>query len=620
MPGFFIDAARLQEEAAAESIADGVWALDVLCKTVCVSAHTCSNYNGQILGNLSEEQFFPRNSAMKPRNYSMNFFWKPPHAAQPGDEASCASVVRITKAKAIAAKPDLHKKVSSTASRSMYRLINRLGLKWDIPITEVIFHTDVGLDLPIPYIKPSDVLAYMLRNTPEVVLGGFTSFQAGGASLLHGFWEAYRTQHPTHRVFEQHENSLQYCLPFYLYGDEGRGRRRGNTAMFMMDFPFGIRSAAQAQTRKRKHSCDCCPQEPSLKKFCGEDHGAVPVSNACFALHNYKEHSFLTRFVMFCLPCATYKAFPTLVPFLLDLIAKDLRRPFFEGIEIEQHRIVTPVCLGLKADIKFHHYVANFSRWYTRMGRTTDAEYCHECLAGRAGMPAEDISERPSWERTIFTIRPWRAEPVLSQIPFDRNRPEQMYRRDPFHTLKMGLFRHLTASILAVCILWICFDDLLSPDGNSIPILIQRAHGHFQLWCATFHKSPALRTFSKSLMSWPNLSTSPWFNTKGSDVMLITRWLDDFVGQLLLDPKEPAHIPVMKVMRSALKAAKDSYDVMVSHPLLLDRACAIHLYEHMCTLLNGYAWLARWSLENDITAFAMVYKIHALKPWICSRH
>ena len=121
----------------------------------------------------------------------------------------------------------------------MYRLINRLGLKWDIPITEVIFHTDVGLDLPIPYIKPSDALAYMLKNTPEVVLGGFASFQEGGASLLHGFWEAYRTHHPSHQVFEQHEGSLQYCLPFYLYGDEGRGRRRGNTAMFMMDFPFG---------------------------------------------------------------------------------------------------------------------------------------------------------------------------------------------------------------------------------------------------------------------------------------------------------------------------------------------------------------------------------------------
>ena len=34
---------------------------------------------------------------------------------------------------------------------------------------------------------------------------------------------------------------------------------------------------------------------------------------------------------------------------------------------------------------------------------------------------------------------------------------------------------------------------------------------------------------------------------------------------------------------------------------------------HMCTLLNGFAWLARWSLENDITAFAMVYKVHAWK-------
>eukprot|EP00438_Fugacium_kawagutii_P002514 Skav233516 [mRNA] locus=scaffold6977:20238:21350:- [translate_table: standard] len=297
---------------------------------------------------------------------------------------------------------------------------------------------------------------------------------------------------------------------------------------------------------------------------------------------------------------------------MLDLIAKDLKRLHFEGIQLEHH-LITPVCLGQKADIKFHAYVTNFSRWYTRMGRIVDAEYCHECLAGRSGLPAEDISERPSWERTIFKSRPWRTEPVLSQVPFDRSQPEKFYRRDPFHTLKMGIYRHITASILAVCILWGYLDDPESPDGNSIPIRIQRAHGHFRLWASTFRKSPALRSFSKALMSWPNLMTSPWFNTKGSDVMLLVKWLHVFVGELLLSPKDPSHIPVMEVMRSVLKAAKDSYDLMVSHPLLLERECAIQLYEQVSTMLNGYAWLARWCLDNGMVAFAMVYKIHAWK-------
>ena len=114
-------------------------------------------------------------------------------------------------------------------------------------------------------------------------------------------------------------------------------------------------------------------------------------------------------------------------------------------------------------------------------------------------------------------------------------------------------------------------------------------------------------------MSWPNLYTAPWFNTKGSDTMLLVRWLDDYVGQLLLSPKNPLHGPVLEVMRKSLRAANQSFDLMNSHSLFLDRRCTIRLYEHMTVTLNAYAWLARWCLGQDIAAFAMIYKVHAWK-------
>ena len=297
----------------------------------------------------------------------------------PGDEASSASVMRMLKAKEIHGKPDLHKKISGTASRSVYRLMNRLNLKWNIPISEVIFHTDVGLELAIPYIKPSDMLTYLLNNHPEIVMGGFSMHE--GAKLFREFWHVYKRYHGSHQIFQEHGDSLQYCVPLYFYGDEGRGRRRGNTAVYVMETPFGVKTASTAQSGKRKCNCDCTPQESSLKKFCSGDRRAVPLDTATFALHNYKEHSFLTRFVLFVLPCATYKAFPTLIPFMLDLIAKDMRRLFFEGIQAG-HRTFTPVCLGQNADIKFHGYVAKFSRCYANMGRVSDLQCCHECLAG----------------------------------------------------------------------------------------------------------------------------------------------------------------------------------------------------------------------------------------------
>ena len=177
----------------------------------------------------------------------------------------------------------------------------------------------------------------------------------------------------------------------------------------------------------------------------------------------------------------------------------------------------------------------------------------------------------------------------------------------------MGLFRHAAASTLAMLILWGYLHDMDSPDGNGIPVLIRRAYGHFKLWAATFKKTPALRSFSKSLMSWPDLATSPWFNTKGSDCMLLVRWLDTYVGQILIQPQKPEHVQVLKIMRAMLQAADSAFSLMTTHRLLLPRRCAVHLYEKMTGILNGYNWLANYCLNNGVTAYAMVYKVHAWK-------
>ena len=79
--------------------------------------------------------------------------------------------------------------------------MNRLNLKWNIPISEVIFHTDVGMELAIPYIKPSDMLTYLLNNHPEIVMGGFSKQE--GAKLFCDFWNVYKRYHGSHPVFQE---------------------------------------------------------------------------------------------------------------------------------------------------------------------------------------------------------------------------------------------------------------------------------------------------------------------------------------------------------------------------------------------------------------------------------
>ena len=57
----------------------------------------------------------------------------------------------------------------------------------------------------------------------------------------------------------------------------------------------------------------------------------------------------------------------------------------------------------------------------------------------------------------------------------------------------------MAASTLAVCILWGYFNDMESREGNGIPILIQRAYGHFRLWACTFKENTSFEKLLQSL-------------------------------------------------------------------------------------------------------------------------
>ena len=457
------------------------------------------------------------------------------------------------------------------------------------------------------------MLTFLLTQCPELLFGGYSE-PPDISSLLKGFWATYKAKHGTHEVFRHYADSLEYCLPVLLYGDEGRGRRRGQTAVFTLETPIGLDTVGTSRTGKRKASCDCCPRESTKKRSGCQDDFPVAADNSAFAVHNYKRHPFLTKWLLWVLPCATYKAFPALIPALLDRIAQDLRCLFYDGIECGS-RLYTVVCIGMKGDIKWHAAVGQFNRYYSNMGRVRDLACCHECMAGLRLLPFEDVKEEPSWAATMYAERPWceDAHPPLMAIPFDRSSPESFYRRDAFHVCKMGIYRHLAASVLATLILWEYFHEVGAPKGNGIPILLVRATGHFRLWCQTVKKTAALRTITKFLMMWPNLRTSPWFNTKGSDCMLLISWLQVLLTQCMLSPKKPEHSPVMEAMRTVLKAAKDSFELMYSHRLLLDRDCALQLYEMQTTVLTGYCWLAQQAMRFGIVAFAMVPKIHSWK-------
>ena len=503
---------------------------------------------------------------------------------------------------------------NSNAARNSRRMIKRYGLNWKVPISELFYEAEGQDPVSIPYISPTNLMKYLLESHRELLLGGFQNL-SDGVSLLKGWWKYFRNTHPNHSVFGEHdEAALGYTIPLYLYGDEGKGKKRGNTAVFTVEPPFGLDSAFMKKNNDHCLDCATCgPGADTQEKFkncrCSTSRDVIG-----FATSNLKEHSFMSKFLLWVIPCELYKQYPDLIPFVVKHISQELRALFYEGIVVENRTWTFAVC-GMKGDNKWHNALGNFTRHFGTKGRKRDLLMCYECMAGSSQMPYEDISFEPSWKDTRFTVRPWRIPPPVSLCPFDSNEGERMLKRDIFHIMKVGCMRHYVGSVLVTLIAWGYFQILpMPPEGNSADVQLQRSYGHFRLWCATFSKTPSLRSFSRRLFNWPSYKAYAWANTKGSDTVLLCDWLVTLLGQLLAQPlTDETHRPVLDVMRQVGLAAKGLIGVVYTHQLLLRRCCAMQVYEHGTVFLNGYCWLAQQSMHFGLCAWAVVPKIHMLR-------
>ena len=515
------------------------------------------------------------------------------------------------------------KRPFSHPSRSLHRVVERAGLRWKVPISYHQFHKGDGEILPLPYLAPKDLVQYLLEHCPEVFWGGLRDPQEAAKSLK-SFWIAYKQQHPEHVVFQQAdgESSLEYSIPVAVYGDEGRGVRRGQTALFALEAILGFHSAKNMREGKTSCFCQSCEvSEPIRKRFCNSLREAPEHSEAfAFQTTCNTEHSFLSRFCLWLLPCSIYKPYPLALDELLTVVAQGLRELFYEGV-LAHGRCWTITLIGSKGDMRWFDRIAYLNRTWSTKGRKRDLGMCAECHAGLPGMPYEDVSEHPSWETTCFASRPWSeewVEPPLSRVPFesgDSARPEMLYRRDVFHIGKQGVLRHFTASVL-VTLFSLGYFSVGAGDGQAADVKLLRAHGHFSLWCTAVGKNPSLRSFSKSLLNWKSWKHFPWFNVKGSDATLLLRWMYTLLTELIMTAERPANHGLLSTMRATAQAGDDFYRLMYAHNLWLAPKCAAQLVQYSTAFLNGYVLLAQHAFDQRLTTFAMVPKIHAYRHLI----
>ena len=496
-------------------------------------------------------------------------------------------------------------------------MVERFGLRWRIGLSEVEYKYGTQ-SLHLPYLSPINVIKFLLSECPEILFGGFTE-DTDIMALLSSWWDAYRANHPNHEVYALDPGSLSTTIPILLYGDEGRGRRRGQTCVVSLETVFGLSSAENFE-RQTCVDCSCVP-DPRVATQYASVTQPVELEYIHAASTTMKEHSFLSRVPLFLLPCTVYKEHPDLIDYMHDHISRELCQLYYQGLDVRS-RVWKVAFLGLKGDLKWLAQRGHLDRYYGKKGRKKEQGICPECLGGVKRLPYEDVGPEPCWARTLYKWRPWptSSPPGFSAIlPFDRSgESERALRRDIFHITRLGVWRHFVGSAVVTLIhlnIGFCEDGA----SNARDVQLQRAHGFFRLWCSMRAKSPALRSFTPALFSWKTWQCYPWINAKGSDVALCVSWLNEFIP-VLLSQANARQKELLQVMHQVAVAMDAIAGLLYGHRLMLSRACAAMFLENATKVLNGYSWLAQKSKAMQLCAWAMIPKVHMFKHFAHEAH
>ena len=483
----------------------------------------------------------------------------------------------------------------SNVARNAYRMIRRTGLGWRIPI-ETFDHQKLdGTFETIHYLRPQKILEYFIAKKPILVCGEPEA--CGMGKICKAFWESYRGYHPTHQVFQSHAGHLHRVIPLAIHGDEGKGKRRSNTTLVALEAVIGCKGETRACT-------ECKPSWVNLANLgpraCDEHFISKTMRT------NMKGHSYLQHWPLFIVPGILNKNYKPLTLKLLEVVATDLEQLFTTGIQVGGETYFGAI-IAAKGDLKWHTKVGRLVRSFEHQGRKRDLQMCHWCGPGSPGNPAEDVaSDHPCWERTLFFESPWLSTdlPPMNVIPFDAHCLEMMYQHDPFHTLRLGLYRDFVGSAVFLYMSWGLF------GAGRIPVKLEAAWSSFYLWQMAERKRASLRSFSTCLFNYKSKKSYPWINAKGSDVTLCLKWLCAVTYGFIQTCIDAEQVRILNVILSTSRTAIDFFDHMNEHRLWMSTACAAYLYEVGHAFLVGYTWLAGFAYQSQLCLFSVKPKAH----------
>ena len=496
----------------------------------------------------------------------------------------------------------------TNATRDVTHMMCKFNMGLRMPMEKLVFAVEDGdKTIELPWIRPTTWVKHHLEKYPFLLCGP-------GAQLeeqLGAFWTCYERVHPGHSVYMHGASRRQRTLPVLLHGDEGRYLKRSNYMICTLECSLGSCPHARA-------GCDCNTDLVlSLYEGLSDPSATDPDTSQAVRLAlqqsaNATGNCFLSKFLCFGVASQHYKKYPDLLGKAFELVAEDLAALCTDGVEVPHKGRYFGGFLGVKGDMKFHHQVGHLKRSYFNLGRRRDIPMCHLCMAGAPNVPFESLEDSPPWQSTFCMEPPWdeSSVPSLAKIPYDVMCTPKVFALDPFHLWKVGLSRDLLGSgIIALARLGKF--DFEAGCSVNLEDRLARAHSCFKMYCLASHKTPALHSFTRNNMMFPNMAAFAWANVKGSDSSLMTKWLLFFIIAQM-GPVQVEHRKLVRAITQSLESAVVFWNIMHTHGLWLERKCAQRLQHHLSRMLRAYKRAAFESHALSMSGFGLKPKLHAL--------
>ena len=242
---------------------------------------------------------------------------------------------------------------------------------------------------------------------------------------------------------------------------------------------------------------------------------------------NYTGSTHCTRFLLAALPKSYYEGSDKTFKAMLDFLSRDIGKLSKVGITGPDGLQYYVAVVSCKGDWPFLHKIGGLTRSFYNQPKQAEAKnpcvgICHLCLAGRPGIPFEDVSGACEWQYTLGIEPPWKEVPIaLNHLTHDPSFPELFFHPDPWHSWHLGEGRSLACNAIKLL--------LEITPGRNADLRIEFLFKEYQSFCRETRIQCYCTKFSENLfgLSANDFPSGGW--TKGNFTTSLIRWLASYL-------------------------------------------------------------------------------------------